>query len=50
MEIGVAGPIITQKTTSKTLWDKDTHTPQYETKILWQLILFMEIQPFTTML
>ena len=50
MEIGVAGPIITQKTTSKALWDKDTHTPKHETKISWQLILFMEIQPFTTML
>ena len=43
MEIGVTGPIFTQKI-SKSLWDKNIHTTQDERNILWQLLIFVDLE------
>ena len=45
MEIGVAGPISIQKF-SKAICDNDIHNIQNAGKILWQLFIFMELEPF----
>ena len=32
---------------SKSLWENNIHTPKYERKILWQLFIFIELEPFS---
>ena len=44
MDIGVDGPIFTQKT-SKALWDNYIYALQYGIKLLWQFFIFMELYP-----
>ena len=46
MGIGLVEPIFTHKSISMDLWDKDIHTTRDGRKILWQLFIFMEIEPF----
>ena len=46
MKIGVAGPILTQKKTSKDLWENYIYTLQYARKIFFFFFLFMELEPF----
>ena len=45
MEISVALPTFTQKN-SKALWDNNIHNLQYGRKMLWQLFIFMDLDPF----
>ena len=46
IEIVVIGLIFTQKI-SKDLWENDIHTSQYGSKLLFQLFLFVELEPFS---
>ena len=46
-EIGVAGPILTQKTTSKALCDNNIDTPQDVSITFRQLLICMELQPLS---
>ena len=43
IEIGVSGPILTQKKTSKYIQENDIHTLQYGWKKLWYFFIFIEL-------
>ena len=45
--VGVARPILTQKTTSKAICDNNIYTPQDGSKTFWQLFICMELQPIS---
>ena len=45
IEISVYGPIFTQKK-PKSIWDNDIYSTQDRRKMLWQLFIFMEVEPF----
>ena len=49
IEIGVAGPILTQKI-SKYVRVNDIHNPQDRRKILLQFLIFMELELFPNIL
>ena len=44
--IRISQPIFTQKRTSKYLWDNDIHALQNGGKILWKILIFIDLEPF----
>ena len=50
IEMSIYQPILNHKNISKPLWDKNRHILQDERKILWQLFILTELDPFFTIL